>query len=73
MAASVIFAERSGASGTVKAVTDGIVQKAPWEFGSEYFVRDVALGFVIEPKILEHLGPHPRIIGYVDPCHPAST
>ncbi|KAI9159048.1 putative serine/threonine-protein kinase [Paramyrothecium foliicola] len=60
----LIVTDRFGASATVKTVRPGVVQKMPWSSASDCFARDLSMGFVIEPKILEYLGPHPRIVGY---------
>lgn len=57
-----VTTDAQGSSGTVKTIEPGIVEKKPWDFKSEAFRTDAQNCFVVEQRILEHLGRHPRLV-----------
>lgn len=54
-----------GRTATVHRVADGLVCKAPWSLMDEQLRAEIDNAFVVEKRILERLGVHPRIVQYV--------
>ncbi|KPM40378.1 hypothetical protein AK830_g6171 [Neonectria ditissima] len=60
--------EAYGSTCSIKRVSPGIVVKEPLQFKQQGLASKVTRCFSVEPRILEQLGQHPRIVQYLGRC-----